>query len=68
MNQKKWIDYLKLKNYDENNMYLDEIKHFFKCVNKEEKSINSIEEGAQILNIAIAVKKSSKLKKMVMIN
>lgn len=68
VNKNRWIDKLKLKNYDENNMYLDEIKHFFKCVNKEEKSINPIAEGAQILNIAIAVKKSSKLKKVVMIN
>jgi len=66
--KKKWINHLKLKNYDVNDMYIDEIKHFFKCVNTEEKSINSIEEGAKILNIAIAVKKSSKLKKMVMIN
>ncbi len=68
VNKKKWINKLKLKNYDVNNMYLDEMKHFFECVNKGEKSINSIEEGAKILNIAIAVKKSSKLKKMVMIN
>jgi predicted dehydrogenase len=66
--KKKWVDNLKLKNYDLNDMYMDEIKYFFKCVNKEEKSINSIEEGAKILNIAIAIKKSSKLKKMVMIN
>jgi predicted dehydrogenase len=66
--KKKWVDNLKLKNYDLNNMYMDEIKYFFKCVNKEEKSINPIEEGAKILNIAIAIKKSSKLKKMVIIN
>lgn len=68
VNKKRWVEKLKLKNYDENNMYLDEIKHFFKCVNKEEKPINSLEEGTQILNIAIAIKKSSKLKKVVMIN
>jgi predicted dehydrogenase len=68
VNKKKWINKLKLKNYDVNNMYLDEIKHFFKCVKKGENSINSIEEGVKILNIAIAIKKSSKLKKMVMIN
>jgi len=66
--KKKWINHLKLKNYDVNDMYVDEIKHFLKCVNKEKKSINPIEDGAKILNIAIAVKKSSKLKKMVMIN
>jgi hypothetical protein len=59
---------MKLKNYDINDMYLDEIKHFIKCVNKGEKSINPIEEGAKILNVAIGIKKSSKLKKMVMIN
>jgi len=68
VNKKKWINKLKLKNYDVNDMYIDEIKHFFKCVHTGEKSINSIEEGAKILNMAIAVKKSSKLKKMVMIN
>ena len=68
MKNKKWINHLKLKNYDVNDMYVDEIKHFLKCVNKEKKSINPVEDGAKILNIAIAVKKSSKLKKMVMIN
>ena len=68
VNKKRWIDKLKLKNYDVNDMYLDEIKHFFKCVNKGENSINPIEEGAKILNISIAIKKSSKLKKMVLIN
>ena len=66
--KKKWINHLKLKNYDVNDMYVDEIKHFLKCVNKEKKSINPVEDGAKILKIAIAVKKSSKLKKMVMIN
>ena len=68
VNKKKWINTLKLKNYDVNDMYLDEIKHFIKCVNTGQNSINSIEEGAKILNIAIGIKKSSKLKKMVMIN
>ena len=68
VNKKRWIDKLKLKNYDVNDMYLDEIKHFFNCINEGKKSINPIEEGAKILNIAIAVKKSSKLKKVVMIN
>ena len=65
--KKRWHDKLKLKNYDINNMYLDEIQHFFKCVNNKKKSINPIDEGAKILNIALSIKKSSKLKKMVMI-
>jgi predicted dehydrogenase len=68
VNKKRWVEKMKLKNYDINDMYLDEIKHFIKCVNKGEKSINPIEEGAKILNVAIGIKKSSKLKKMVMIN
>ena len=66
--KKKWIKKMKLKNYNINEMYLDEIKHFIKCVKKNEKSINPIEEGAKILNVAIGIKKSSKLKKMVLIN
>ena len=68
VHKKRWIDKLKLKHYDINNMYLDEIDHFFKCVNKREKSINPIEEGIKILNVAIAVKKASKLKKVVKLN
>jgi len=68
VNNKKWVEKMKLKNYDMNDMYLDEIEHFIKCVKKSEKSINPIDEGAKILNVAIGIKKSSKLKKMVMIN
>ena len=68
VNKKKWVEKMTLKNYDINEMYLDEIKHFLRCVKKNEKSINPIEEGVKILNVAIGIKKSSKLKKMVMIN
>ena len=63
--KKKWIEKLKLQNFNTNNMYVNELSHFLKCVNKKEKPINNIEEGAKILQIAIALKKASKIKKVV---
>ena len=46
-------------------MYVDEIKHFLKCVKNRKNTINSIEEGIRTMNIALAMKKSAKMKKMV---
>jgi len=48
-------------------MYVDEIKHFLKCVKNRKKTINTLEEGINTMNIALAMKKSAKLKKMVKI-
>jgi len=66
--KKKWIEKLKLKNYDYNMVYLEELNHFLKCITRKEKSINSIDEGTKILEIALAVKKSSKIKKAVILS
>ena len=63
--KKRWIEKLKLPLYDMNLMYVDELLHFLNCVNKRKKSINDVEEGIRILNIALAVKKSSKIKKVI---
>jgi len=63
--KKKWIEKLKLSNYDMNLMYVNELQHFLNCINNRKKSINDVKEGIKILNIALAVKKSSKIKKMV---
>ena len=48
-------------------MYVDEIKHFLKCIKNRKNTINNIEEGVRTLNIALAMKKSAKMKKMVKI-
>lgn len=63
--KEKWLEKLKVKNYDSNTMYVEEILHFLKCVKKNERTINSINEGAKVLEIALATKRSSKIKKVV---
>ena len=65
--KKKWRKYLKLKKYDNNLMYVDEIKHFLDCIHRKKKTINDIHQGVEILKIALAVKKSSLLKRTVQI-
>ncbi|RZD43666.1 MAG: hypothetical protein CXT78_07840 [Thaumarchaeota archaeon] len=66
--KKKWIIPLKVKNYDKNKQYLDELLHFLKCVKKKEKSINDLTQGIETLNIALSTIKSSKEKKLIKIN
>jgi predicted dehydrogenase len=64
-NKKRWEKVLKLKNYERNKMYVDEINHFLKCVKRKKTTINNIKEGVRTLEISLGIKKSSKLKKMV---
>lgn len=61
----KWITKIKLQNYDNNNMYLDELSHFLECVSKKKQTLNPIYEGIETLKIALAAKYSSKIKKIV---
>lgn len=65
--KKRWIDKMSIKKYDKNQMYIDELKHFFKCIKKKQKSVNDLSEGIKVLDIALAIKKSSKEKKLVKI-
>ena len=64
---KKLKTVYKLKKYDVNKMYVDEIIHFRKCIEKNKRSINDINQGIETLKIAINVLKSSKNRKMVQI-
>ena len=62
--KKKWIEKIKLKRYNHNSMYISEISHFINSVKNKKRTINPINQGAQILNIALSIKKSSKIKKI----
>ena len=48
-----------------NEMYVDELKHFFHCVNKRTKTINDLDGGTRSLKTALALKKSSKLRRTI---
>ena len=56
---------MKLKNFEKNQMYIDEIKHFLKCVKNRRKTINNLDDGINTMNIAIAIKKSGRYKKTI---
>jgi len=61
--KKKWSKELKLKKYDYNDMYVEEIRHFLNCVRTKKMTINSVSNSIHSLQIALNAKKSSKLKK-----
>ena len=52
-------------NIDTYSSYLEEIKHFMKCVKERKETINNLEQGIATLKIALAIKKASKIKKSV---
>lgn len=64
----KWIKVLKWSNYDRNLMFKQELEHFLKCVKKRQLTINPVEvDGIKTLKIALAIIKSSKSRKMIVI-
>tara|TARA_Y100000310_G_scaffold100101_1_gene97965 strand:+ start:4232 stop:4438 length:207 start_codon:yes stop_codon:yes gene_type:complete len=67
MKQKSWKTVYKLKNYNKNEMYVDEAKYFFNAIKKKHKTMNDIDDGIKTLGIVLSVKKSSKLGKLVTI-
>ena len=65
MNKKRWKTELEVKNYHRNFSYVEELKHFLKCVKQKKETINDLEQGIDTLKIALAIKKASKLMKAV---
>ena len=68
MNKKRWE--IKFDNGFSNNLdtystYVEELKHFLKCVKHRKETINDLEQGITTLKIALAIKKASKLMKSV---
>ena len=66
--KKKWIRKLKIKNYDKNKEYVDELLHFLQCVEKKKKTINDLTQGIETLKIALGIINSSKKRKIIKIN
>jgi len=65
---KKWIQKLKISNFNLNKTYVQELTHFIECIKGKTKPINDLKEGIYSLKIALAIKKSSKLKKSIPVN
>jgi len=67
INTKKWIEKIKVNNYDKNSMYIKELEYFMKCVKEKRDSKNDIYQGTKTLEIALGTIESSKTKKVVKI-
>ena len=65
LNKKKWKEIMNLKNYNINDVYVDEIKQLLKCIKTQKKSVNDINQGLKTLKIALAIQKSAKSRKTV---
>ena len=52
----KYLD----KNFDRNQMYVDELKYFLNCVKNKKIPMNNISEAYEIQKIALSIKNSSK--------
>ena len=68
MNKKRWetkIDSGFSNNLDTYSSYVEELKHFLKCVKRRKETINDLEQGVTTLKIALAIKKASKLMRSV---
>ena len=58
-----WKTILKIKKFDLNQLYVDEIKHFLRCVKNRKNTINNLDDGIKTMKIALAIKESGKKKK-----
>jgi len=63
----KWKKVFKPKNFTRNDMYIEELRHLKKCLRTKSTTINDLNEGIKTLEISLAIKRSSKLRKMVKI-
>ena len=62
---KKWKNKSKSSNFNLNETYVRELDHFLICIKGKSKPINDLKEGIYSLKIALAIKRSSKLKKSI---
>lgn len=53
--------------YEINNMYMDEVKHFLQCVDTRTQTITPVESGAKVLKLICAAKESAEKGQVVFI-
>jgi len=56
---KQWKVYANPSGWEANQMYLDEMKHFLRCIEGEEKPVLDVLDAARVLQIALAAKESA---------
>ncbi len=61
---KKWTAIDPPQGYDINRMYLEEMRHFLRCLDGKEPSVLDVRDSKRVLEIALAIKESMKSGKM----
>ena len=67
VNENKWIEILKISNYDRNQMFMKELEYYLDCINHNKEPMNTVIESKEVLKIALGIIESSKTKKVVKI-
>lgn len=62
---KKWSFFPEKANYDINQMYIEEMKHFIQCLQGKAKPAQDVNAGKRALEIALAAKGSAKTGKVI---
>ncbi|MFC1874299.1 Gfo/Idh/MocA family protein [Chloroflexota bacterium] len=62
---KEWQVFDEPLDYDINQMYVDEMKHFIRCLEGRDKPMQDLEAGKKALEIVLAAKESAKTEKVV---
>lgn len=57
---KKWEEFDEPANYDINQMYIEEMRHFISCVKSGKKTITDFDAGRKVLSLIMAAKESAK--------
>ena len=65
INENKWIEILKISNYDRNQMFMKELEYYLDCINHNKEPMNTVIESKEVLKIALGIIESSKTKKVV---
>ncbi|KKU13872.1 MAG: Oxidoreductase domain protein [Candidatus Magasanikbacteria bacterium GW2011_GWC2_45_8] len=55
-------------NYDLNNMYIEEVKHFLECIDERKETNTPMERGASIIKLIQAAKESSEKNQIIFVS
>ena len=55
-----WQSHHNPSDWEPNHMYLDELRHLLRCLNKEEETALDVFEASRVLQVALAAKESAK--------
>ncbi len=64
-NKKEWKTIFRIKKFERNLMFIDELKYFLKCVKNKKDCFNNINDARKTVQVVLNAKKSSKQGKLI---